>query len=616
MSTSEGDQAMEVYAGVEHDIQELIQRDNITLELTKQLESLFIDKFEAWVAKQPKKPFIIFDDVVYTYEDVDRMACKVATIAKSWGLRPRDCVAVMMQSEPAFLWTFYGLQKLGVSASLINYNLRAGPLVHSILAVDCKALIFGSDSELLEAVTEIMPQLNGLPIFAQGVTQTLPAGILSFDGLMQTAQPWAVAPAFRSDINLMDICCYIFTSGTTGKPKPVILSHLKTLGVANVCGHMAGMSRDDIVYCVLPLYHNTGANMTVGAALLPGATVVLRKKFSASHFSASHFWSDCRRYKVTVVPYIGELLRYLLSQPQSEHDGTHNIRVVFGAGLRADIWSRFLERFKIPKVIEFYGATECTAFLANFSGKPGAVGRLSPLLNKLDADNKVLVKFDVNSVLPIRGKDGFCIPVKRGEPGLLLSKVPEFLLGKDLYKASAEANEKKLVRDVFVSGDVYINYGDALVQDKEYFVYFYDRLGDTFRWKGENVSTLEVANAMTSLPFVEDANVYGVTIPGNDGKAGMASVSLVQGAELGSAELCSLYRHVVKELPGYARPLFVRHIPEACVTGTFKNRKVDLAQEAYDVDRINDPVYFLDHRNQTYTRLTSKNRSQFLMSKL
>ncbi|KAK3731937.1 hypothetical protein RRG08_044996 [Elysia crispata] len=602
---------MDVYAGIEHDIQELIQWDNLIQDVTKQLESHFIDKFEAWVAKQPKKPFVIYDDIVYTYEDMDRMACRVANIAKSWGLKPRDCVAIMIQNEPSFLWTFYGLQKLGVAVSFINHNLRSSPLVHSILAVQCSALIFGSGDELLEAVVEIMPQLHSLPIFAQGVRRPLPAGISSFDELMQTTYPLAISPTLRADLTLMDTCCYIFTSGTTGKPKPVICSQMKVLGVCSGCRFMSTMCLDDIVYCVLPLYHNTGCNMTVGAALVAGATVVLRKKFSARHF-----WSDCRRHKVTVIPYIGELLRYLLSQPENELDGTHSVRVVFGAGLRTDIWQDFLKRFNIPKVVEFYGATECTAFTANWSGKLGAVGRLSPLLNKFDPDNKVLVKFDLATVMPLRGKDGFCIPVRVGEPGLLLSKLPEHLIGKHLYKASDEANEKKLVRDAFIPGDVYINYGDALVQDKEYFLYFYDRLGDTFRWKGENVSTKEVANAMGVLPFIEDSNVYGVEIPGQDGKAGMASISLVQGARLGNEELTSLYSHVIKELPTYARPLFVRHIPQAFITGTFKNRKVELAQEGYDVERVKDPLYFLDHHNKTYTALTSKNRSQFLRSKL
>ncbi|GFS24183.1 very long-chain acyl-CoA synthetase [Elysia marginata] len=535
-----GDKNMELFPGVEHDIQELTHRDNLAKETAKELESCLIDKFEARVAQHPKKPFVIFDDTVYTYEDVDRMACKVANIARSWSLKPRDCVAIMIQNEPSFIWTFYGLQKLGISVSFINHNLRSKLLVHSIQAVECKAFICGS-----------------------------------------------------------------------GKPKPVIFPQLKAVAVCCTCRSFADISADDVVYTVLPLYHNTGCFMSLGASLLAGATVVLRKKFSARHF-----WPDCRKYKVTVVPYIGELLRYLLSLPENELDGTHSVRAVFGAGLRADIWNELIKRFKIPKIVEFYGATECAAFTANYSGKPGAVGRLSPLLHKFDPDNKVLVKFDVATVQPIRSQNGHCIPVKVGEPGLLIAKVPDFLLNRNLYEASLEANEKKLVRDAFVRGDVYINYGDTLVQDEEYFLYFYDRLGDTFRWKGENVSTQEVANAISILPFIEDANVYGVEIPGHEGKAGMASISLKQGEHIGKKELDILYRQIFKELPSYARPLLVRHLPEALVTGTFKNKKVELAQEGFDVDRIEDPIYFLDHQNQTYTALTSQNCVQFLRSKL
>ncbi|GFO36884.1 very long-chain acyl-coa synthetase [Plakobranchus ocellatus] len=501
---------MDLLAGVEYDIEELKMRQKLIDDLPHHLNSHFIDKFEALVAIQPKKPFLIYDGVVYTYEAMDAISCKVANIAKSWGLKPRDCVAIMIENEPSFIWTFYGLLKLGVSVAFINYNLRLHPLIHSILSVDCKALIVGSGAGLVEAVSDVLPQLNKLPVYAQGVNlKDLPDGINSFDVLMHKAIPCAISPAIRADLTAEDTCCYIFTSGTTGKPKPVIFSHTKAVGVCVICNHFPSMCSQDIVYTVLPLYHNTGCFMSVGAALLSGATVVLRKKFSARHF-----WSDCRQYKVTVVPYIGELLRYLLSQPKTELDGVHNIRVVYGAGLRADIWNTVCNRFKIPKVLEFYGATEGITFTANYSGKPGAIGRLSPILSKLDPDHKVLVKFDTASVFPVRNENGYCIPVKVGEPGLMLSKVPENLLNKNLYKASSEANEKKFVRDAFAPGDVYMNYGDALVQDKDYFLYFYDRLGDTFRWKGENVSTKEVANAISTLSFIEDANVYGVEIPG------------------------------------------------------------------------------------------------------
>ncbi|GFO36883.1 long-chain fatty acid transport protein 3, partial [Plakobranchus ocellatus] len=203
-----------------------------------------------------------------------------------------------------------------------------------------------------------------------------------------------------------------------------------------------------------------------------------------------------------------------------------------------------------------------------------------------------------------------------GEPGLLLSKVPDHLRDKKLYKASVEETEKKLVRDVFVPGDAYMNYGDAFVLDKEYFIYFHDRLGDTFRWKGENVSTKEVADEMSLLPFIEDANVFGVAMPGHDGKAGMAAITLTSNARLGNKELMELYAHVCKELPFYARPLFVRLLPAAVITGTFKNKKVDLAKEGYDLNKVKDPLYFLNHSNKTYSPLTKHDLANFLRSKL
>ncbi|GFS02791.1 long-chain fatty acid transport protein 6 [Elysia marginata] len=342
-----------------------------------------------------------------------------------------------------------------------------------------------------------------------------------------------------------------------------------------------------------------------------GCSLLLRKRFSASEF-----WNDCRSYDVTIVLYVGEILRYLLSQPKSELDGVHKIRMLGGNGLRADIFEEFQTRFKIPFICEVYSQTEAPSYTLNFFGKPGSIGRLSPFYSRLDPDKKCLVKFDQATALPIRNAQGRCIRVEIGEAGLLLSKVPDQLKGKKIYKAGEEATEKKMVRDVFVPGDCYMNYGDALVLDKEYFLYFYDRLGDTFRWKGSNVSTTEVANVISSLTFVEDANVYGITIPDHEGKAGMAAINLIPQAQLGDEELRQLYVHVSKELPKYARPLFLRHLPEAVLTGTFKNSKTELAQQGYDLSKVKDPVYFIDHENQTYSPLRESNVSTVINIRL
>ncbi|RUS69208.1 hypothetical protein EGW08_023029 [Elysia chlorotica] len=602
----------ELFSGVEYDINELKSNEAAVKHIMQEMKTHLIDKFEALVAKQPKRPFLVYDDMIFTYEAIEDMACRVANIARSWGLQAGDCVAIMIQNEPSFVYTFLGLQKLGISVALVNHNLTAHSLIHSVSAVDCKAFIVGSGQDLLEAVTDILPELGRVPVYVQGAShQHLPAGITSFDDLMKDTFPTAFSPSVRSEITLMDTCCFIYTSGTTGNPKPVFIPHSKTIGLSCIARAMINHNQDDVMYVVLPLYHSTGMFLGLGAALISGSCVALRKKFSARHF-----WSDCRKYKVTNIAYIGELLRYLLSQPKSELDGVHNIRAAIGAGLRMDVWNDIKERFKIPRIAEFFGATEGFTGIFGVSEKAGALGRLSPLLRRFDPHNKILVKFDVATATPIRNEKGHCIPVKVGEPGLLISKAPANMLNKKLYKAPLEETEKKLIRDVFVPGDVYMNYGDSFVLDKEYFLYFHDRLGDTYRWKGENVSTKEVADEIGLLPFIEDASVYGVPIPGHDGKAGMAAITLSPHSKLGNKELHELYAHVCKELPFYARPFFVRHIPVQALTGTFKNKKGDLAKEGYDLNIVKDPLYFLDHENKAYSPLTKATLVKFMKSKL
>ncbi|XP_035825814.1 long-chain fatty acid transport protein 6 [Aplysia californica] len=579
------------------------------------LQSLVIDKFEKQAAANPKKEFLIFEDNVFTYEFVDQMACKVANIAKSWGLKAGQNVAIMMENEPAFVWTFLGLQKMGISVALINHNLRLQPLQHSILATQPSHLIVGADKTLLQAVTAILDKLkpHNVQVWAYGLGfDPPPSDIHSLDPLLLEALTSAISPVVRRGISTSDVCCYIFTSGTTGNPKPVKVSQ----GRANaLCITLLAVSLNssDRLYIVLPLYHTVGLGIGLFSAIFVGATVVLSRKFSASHF-----WSDCRRHDATVFLYIGELFRYLLAQPQSELDSKHSVRAVYGNGLRRDIWSEVERRFRIPQIMEFFGATEGTSLFLNATGKPGAVGRLSPLLS-LYNDDKALVRFDYATAAPLRDKNGRCMKVNIGEPGLCLSIIPPNVLENGAYRiyhGPSSNNEKKMARDVFQEGDVYFNFGDVLVMDKDYWVYFHDRIGDTFRWKGENVSTLEVSNVMTSLSFVYDVYVYGVKVPGHDGKAGMAAVTMNKGQSLGPKELLKLYDHVMVELPNYARPLFLRNLGQPVITNTFKQRKVELIVEGYDQNVITDPLFFLDHENSTYSTLTQGHLSKLLSSKL
>ncbi|BFY97264.1 hypothetical protein BsWGS_00304 [Bradybaena similaris] len=586
----------------------------IEKELNESMQSLLVDKFEKFAALTPNKPFVIFEDNLFSYELVDQMACRVANVVKSWGLGPRDCVALMFHNEPAFIWTFLGLQKLGVTAALINNNLRTHPLIHSILAANTNHVIVGTGDDLLGAITEVLDDLGNQKIYVQGLgSLPAPTGVFSMDPLVQAALPVAVSPSVRQGLTMADICCYIYTSGTTGTPKPALVSHGKICRSGSITKCITSLTPEDMYYVALPLFHSA-AGMTLHATIQTGSTLVLKKKFSATQF-----WPDCRRHKVTVLHYIGELFRYLIAQPPSKLDTEHNVRVAIGNGLRKDIWLEVSKRFKIPLVAEFYGATEGVTATVNMSNKLGAIGRLSPLLNKLDPNAKALVKFDYETARPLRDKNGRCVKVRRGEPGLFIARIPDLLLKKgeyQVYLSSKEANESKLVRDAFVPGDVYMNYGDVLVLDKDYFMYFQDRIGDTFRWKGENVSTTEVANIISALTFVHDTNVYGVEVPGSEGRAGMAALVLNEGQKLGPKELKELYEHVCEELPSYARPIFVRHLDNAVMTSTFKQQKFDLVKEGFDLNKVKDPLYYLDTEKHTYSPLSASDLAKFLSSRL
>jgi fatty-acyl-CoA synthase len=334
--------------------------------------------------------------------------------------------------------------------------------------------------------------------------------------------------------------------------------------------------------------------MQVGAALCAGASLALRRKFSARAF-----WSDVREFDVTHFQYIGEICRYLLNQPESELDRGHRVRAIIGNGLRADVWAPFQERFGIPKVIEFYGATEGNAPIINLENRVGSVGRW-PLKALTNAR---LIRYDQGADEPIRDARGLCVECRPGEVGELVGRIPEsanMAQGRFEGYTSQEATERKVLRDVFARGDAWFRSGDLLRQDEEGFFYFVDRIGDTYRWKGENVSTQEVAEALSSYPGLEIANVYGVQVPGQDGRAGVAALLFAPGTAFDGARF---WRHVDETLPRYAAPLFVRLLPEMEVTGTFKLRKVGLQEEGFDPARTSDPLFFRDDEARAYVPL-------------
>jgi fatty-acyl-CoA synthase len=329
----------------------------------------------------------------------------------------------------------------------------------------------------------------------------------------------------------------------------------------------------------------------MGAALLNGGSVVLKKRFSASHF-----WGEVTAEGCTMLVYIGELCRYLVNQPPSEDERRHKIRLAFGNGLRPDIWPVMKSRFHISEILEFYGSTEGNVSLFNFDGREGAIGRAPKWLRK--RFNVRLVQFDVEKEQVIRGPDGRCIECGPGQIGECIGKIGGDARAEYTGYVDKAASEKKVLHDVFDKGDAWFATGDLMRIDADGYLYFVDRIGDTFRWKGENVSTNEVAERLQASPGVKEATVYGVAVEGADGRAGMAAL-VVDGA----FDVKAFGEHVARELPTYAQPLFIRLLPEIETTGTFKIRKMDLVADGYDPGKVKGPLFFHDPK-RGYVKVT------------
>ncbi|KAI8507876.1 hypothetical protein Bbelb_141160 [Branchiostoma belcheri] len=759
-----------------------------------------VDRFLHQVQLQPDKPFLLFENEVYTYKDMDVMSNKVANYFRGEGYRCGDTVAMLISNEPAFIWTFLGLAKLGVKMAFLNTNLRTRALLHCFNVAEAKALIVGQGEgyaveepvapegeqvadkgarvhdELLDAAAEISSELHqkGVAIWLQG-DRPPPHGFLPLVDNIKRASDQPIAYKLRATLSVDDPMCYIYTSGTTGLPKASALSWRNSTRLS-VSFAFAGLKSHDVLYVCLPLYHMSGMCVGVGCVIEQGATLALARKFSAGRF-----WDDCRKHNAAMILYIGELLRYLCAQPkakpsnrttanqaESPNDKKHNVRLAFGNGLSGDVWKQFQHRFGVKQIVEVYGMTEGVTSYINLTNTPGVVGIASPLLK---VPNHIL-KVDPETNEVIRDGNGRCIEVKRGEPGLLIAPITSErpFYG---YKGKKEVSEKKILRNVFKEGDAYFNTGDLMRVDKDYYVYFVDRLGDTFsrlklakapvtyskpspehtpadqgwlkplshiqnlppntsrprlaeapvtyskpspehtpadqgwlkplshiqnlppntsrprlaeapvthsepspehkptknlppntsrprlaeapvthsepspehqptknlppntsrprlaeapvthsepspehqptknlppntsrpRWKGENVATTEVSQAISEIEGVQEANVYGVKVPGHEGRAGMAAIVLHPGHQ---PNFQKWYAHLASRLPSYARPLVLRLTKEMEITGTFKQKKAGLVKEGFDPSVVSDPMYFRDDSKKSYVPLDTE----------
>jgi fatty-acyl-CoA synthase len=560
----------------------LLKTQKILADLTPDNTGLMADDWEATCAKHSSKTAIIFEGTRWTYGEFDGRANRYAHWALAQGLKAGDVVALYMGNRPDYLAAWYGLIKVGIVVALINNNLSGGPLAHCVNIAKSKAVIM--DGEQVAGWKTAAASIPDVSVWVLGGAADVGSDLSeALDG-QPVSRP---ARSHREMLRGKDPCLYVYTSGTTGNPKAATLTQIRTQGMSRAFIVGTRVNENDVVYVPLPLYHGTGGICGVGLAFNTGATLVIRRKFSASQF-----WDDVVDNGVTVFAYIGELFRYLVAQPVHPKERAHRLKSCFGNGLRPDVWAKADERFAIPRIVEFYGSTEGNVSFINFDGKRGAVGRIAPYMKK--KFNVEIVKFDIEEEKPVRGPDGFCIKADFGEPGEAIGKITvDDSRGRfEGYANDTAATEKKILRDVFEKGDVWFRTGDLIKTDEEGYYYFVDRIGDTYRWKSENVSTNEVGEVLAMFEGIQLANVYGVEVPHNDGRAGMGAIVVPGGA--GSIDFARLLAHLKAQLPAYAIPLFLRIQPEAEVTGTFKYRKVDAVKQGYDPAACGEPVYWLD----------------------
>jgi fatty-acyl-CoA synthase len=528
--------------------------------------------FQQRAARFGDRVFIRFGDEKLTYRQANETANRYAAVLASLGVRRGDVVGIMLRNSPNAVLLMLATVKCGAVAGMLNYHQRGDVLAHSIGLLDAKVLV--AESDLVD------------PIAESGNSGPFPISVDDF-GQMAAAEP-AGDPASASEVQAKDTAFYIFTSGTTGHPKASVMTHHRWLRALAAFGGVGlRLHSSDTLYCCLPLYHNNALTVALSSVINSGATLAL-----GTSFSASRFWDDVIAMQATAFIYIGEVCRYLLSQPPKNTDRAHKVRVIAGNGLRPDIWEEFTHRFGIKRVVEFYAASEGNTAFINIFNIPKSTG-ISPL-------PLAYVEYDPETGEPARDDNGHVRKVPSGQPGLLISPVNR-LSPFDGY-TDKEATEKKLVRNAFRDGDVWFNTGDVMSPQGMGHAAFVDRLGDTFRWKGENVATTDVEAALAAADDVEECTVFGVEVPDTGGRAGMAAVKLVDGTTFDGKALAAT---VYGNLPSYAAPLFIRVVESLEHTSTFKSRKVDLRNQAYGAD-VEDPLYVLAGREEGYVPFYDK----------
>jgi fatty-acyl-CoA synthase len=535
-------------------------------------------------------PALLSEQQVLTYRDFNARANRYGRWALAHGLARGGVMCLLMANCPEYLSIWLGVTRVGGIVALVNTSLRGASLEHAVRLAEPSHIIVAS--ELVDTLAAILPRLSpNLRCWVHGGA--------SYD------MPWIeneISSYQSADIDASecppptvgDLALYLYTSGTTGLPKAAPISHFRLMQWSHWFAGMTAAATTDVMYDCLPMYHSVGGIIAPGAMLVAGGSVVVRDRFSVSRF-----WDDVVHHECTMFQYIGELCRYLAAAPPHPREREHRLRLCCGNGMRGEVWKSLQQRFGIPEVIEFYAATEANFSLFNCDGEPGAIGRIPPFLaHRLPT---ALVRLQPETAEPLRDRDGLCIRCGTDEVGEAIGKIPDDrsqLSGRFEGYTDAEASARKILRNVFVRGDAWYRSGDLMRKDRRGYFYFIDRIGDTFRWKGENVSTMEVADMIARCPGVLEVVVCGVTLPGTEGRAGLAAIVIDA-----TFDLARLHAHLGASLPDHAWPLFLRIRSEIEVTGTFKPQKQRIAEEGYDPATITDALYFNDRRSSAFVPL-------------
>ncbi|MGH9587936.1 MAG: long-chain-acyl-CoA synthetase [Acidobacteriaceae bacterium] len=559
----------------------------LTAPIIRNPRRLMPGAIEEMAAKWCDVAALLSDRECFTYGG---LAARQNQFAR-WGLAREiskgDVICLLMTNRPEYMAIWLGLSKIGAVTALINTNLTGQSLAHSINIVNPKHVIVAS--EFIDRVKSVLRDLTSSPeVWAHGSEDS---EFNRIDSEVEKCSSASLDGELRRSVTIEDQALYIYTSGTTGMPKAAKVSHARVLQWGYWFAGMLQANSTDRIYNCLPMYHSIGGVLVPGALLAAGGSVVIRERFSCSQF-----WKDIRKWDCTMFQYIGELCRYLLHGTTAAEANGHRIRIACGNGMASDVWEQFKIKFDIPRILEFYASTEGGVSLFNVEGKHGAIGRVPQYLaHRLSPE---LVKVRCEDGEPVRNQNGQCIRCGVNEPGEALGKMggdPAMIgIRFDGYSDS-QASEKKILRNAFSPGDAWLRTGDLMRRDSQGYYYFVDRMGDTFRWKGENVSTTEVSEVINAYPGIEHANVYGVSVPGTEGAAGMAA--LVTNLEV---DLDQLREYLNERLPAYSRPLFVRIQRDMGITGTFKYSKADLKREGYNVAIVADPLFFYSQELQAF----------------